>query len=45
MLETESSKKIAACHHEKAGNPRTCKLFGSRPGKSARPQFIEWEPA
>src|SRR5260370_11226192 len=44
MVETERSEKIAACHHEKASRPGACKLFGSRPGKTARAQFIDREP-
>jgi hypothetical protein len=45
MVETERSENIAACHHEKASRPGACELFGSRPGKTARPKFIEREPA
>jgi hypothetical protein len=44
MVETERSENIAACHHEKASRPGACELFGSRPGNTARPKFIEREP-
>jgi hypothetical protein len=44
VLETECSQNVAACHHEKASDPCACKLFDSRPGKTARPQFIDREP-
>jgi hypothetical protein len=45
MLKTERRKNVAACHHEKASEPRACELFGSRSGEAARTQSIERELA
>ena len=44
VLETERIENIAPRHYEKAGEPRTCELFGSRPAKPADPQFIKHNP-
>src|SRR4029079_8488358 len=45
VVETERIKNIAARHHQKTAEPRTCELFGSRAAKAAaNPQLIRREP-
>src|SRR6516165_8198964 len=44
VLETERIENIAPRHYQKAGEPRTCEFFGSRPAKATDPQFIECKP-
>ena len=45
VVETERVKNIAARHHQKTAEPRTCELFGSRAAKAAaNPQLIRREP-
>jgi hypothetical protein len=45
VIETERSEDVAACHDEQASNPCARKFLGGRPGKTARSQFIDREPA
>ena len=41
VLQREGGEDVAACHHQKAGEPGPRELLGGRAGKAARAQVIE----